>query len=52
MPDLGDYAVAVLGSYAATFALLALIVGVSLWQSARVRRSLREVERRQGQDDD
>ena len=48
MPDLGKYAVAVLGSYGATVILIALLVAASLWQGARVRRSLREVEERQG----
>jgi len=48
MPDLGKYAVAVLGSYVATIILLAALVGVSLWRSARMRRALREVEARQG----
>jgi heme exporter protein D len=48
MPDLGKYAVAVLASYGATILLLAVLVGVSLWRSARMRRALREVEARQG----
>ena len=48
MPDLGKYAFAVLGSYGATIFLLAVLVGVSLWRSARMRRALREVEARQG----
>ncbi|MCE2748468.1 MAG: heme exporter protein CcmD [Rhodobacter sp.] len=48
MPDLGKYAVAVLGSYGATIILLAALVGFSLWRSARMRRALREVEARQG----
>ncbi|MFN7596007.1 MAG: heme exporter protein CcmD [Cereibacter sp.] len=48
MPDLGRYAVAVLGSYGATILLLAALVGFSLWRSARMRRALREVEARQG----
>jgi heme exporter protein D len=48
MPDLGKYAVAVLGSYGATILLLAVLVGVSLWRGARMRRALREVEARQG----
>ena len=38
MPDLGKYAVAVL-------------VGLSLWQAARVKRALAEVEARQGKND-
>jgi len=48
MPDLGNYAVAVLGSYGATVLLLAALVAFSLWRSARMRRALREVEARQG----
>lgn len=48
MPDLGKYAVAVLASYGATIILLAVLVGFSLWRSARMRRALREVEARQG----
>lgn len=51
MPELGKYAVAVIGSYAATVLLLAALVMVSLWQSARVKRTLREVEARQGKTD-
>ncbi|MBL4917265.1 heme exporter protein CcmD [Szabonella alba] len=49
MPDLGKYAVAVLGSYAATAALVAALVVLSLWRSAQVRRALAEVEARQAQ---
>lgn len=49
MPDLGKYAVAVMGSYGASLALLAAIVVLSLWQGARVRRALAEVEARDGQ---
>jgi heme exporter protein D len=48
MPDLGKYAVAVLGSYGATILLLAVLVGVSLRRGARMRRALQEVEARQG----
>jgi heme exporter protein D len=47
MPELGKYAGAVLSSYAAGLALLALLVGVSLWQARRVRETLRRVEDRQ-----
>ncbi len=49
MPDLGKYAVAVTGSYAATALLIAALVGLSLWRGARVRRALAEVEARQAQ---
>lgn len=51
MPDLGRYAVAVLGSYAATTVLLVALVGLTLWQAARVKRALAEVEARQGKSD-
>ena len=51
MPDLGKFATAVLGSYAATAVLIALLLGVSLWQAARVKRALAEVEARQGKSD-
>ncbi len=48
MPELGKYAGAVLSSYAAAIGLIAVLVALSLWRSARVRRTLREVEDRQG----
>jgi heme exporter protein D len=51
MPELGKYAVSVLGSYAATAVLIALLLALSLWQAARVKRSLAEVEARQGKSD-
>ena len=51
MPELGKYAFAVLGSYAATAVLLMGLVGLSLWQSARMKRALAEVEARQGKSD-
>jgi heme exporter protein D len=51
MPDLGKYAVSVLSSYGATLALLAAIVGLSWWQGRRMKRSLAEVEARQGKND-
>lgn len=50
MPDLGKYATAVLGSYAASILLIALLVALSLWQGAKVRRALAEVEARRGAD--
>lgn len=46
MPELGKYAMTVLASYGATLALLALLVGATLWRSVRVRRQLEEVETR------
>ncbi len=51
MPDLGKYAFAVLGSYAATAVLLAVLVGMTLWQRARAKRLLDEVEARAGKHD-
>lgn len=48
MPDLGKYAGAVLWSYLVTIVVIAALVAVSLWQGARVKRSLRKVEERQG----
>jgi heme exporter protein D len=51
MPDLGKYAFAVLSSYAASLALLAAIVALTLWQGRRVKRALAEVEARQGKTD-
>jgi heme exporter protein D len=50
MPDLGKYAEAVLGSYAVSIVLIALLVGVTMWRGNRVRSALREVEARQGRD--
>ena len=51
MPELGKYAFAVLGSYLATALLIAVLVGLTLWQSARMKRALAEVEARQGKSD-
>ena len=48
MPDLGKYAFAVLGSYAAGLVLIGLLVGLSLWQSRRVKRALAQAEERAG----
>jgi heme exporter protein D len=48
LPDLGKYSFAVLGSYAASVALIVGLVALSLWQRARVKRALAEVEARQG----
>lgn len=46
MPDLGKYAVTVLVGYGATFVLLALLVAVTWWKSARVARALKAQEDR------
>lgn len=50
MPDLGKYADAVLGSYAATILLFAALIALTLWRGERVRAALREVEARQERD--
>lgn len=46
MPDLGKYADAVLSSYAASIALLIVLVGMTLWRGRRARRALEEIEER------
>ena len=48
MPDLGKHAFAVLGSYAATAALIAVLLGLTLWRAARVKHALGEAEARRG----
>ena len=48
MPDLGRYAVAVLASWGVSLALLAGLVGWTLWQGARVRAALARAEARIG----
>ncbi|GLS87350.1 heme exporter protein D [Cypionkella aquatica] len=47
MMELGKYASAVIGSYAASIALIAVLVALSIWRAARVKRALAEVEARQ-----
>ena len=46
MPDLGKYAGTVLGAYAAALVLLVVLVALTLWQGARVKRALEAVEAR------
>jgi heme exporter protein D len=46
IPELGKYAPTVLGAYAVTLALIALLVIASLWRAARVRRRLAVLETR------
>lgn len=46
MPDLGKYAGVVLSSYAVTLGLLAVLVGLTFWRSARVKAALRAAEAR------
>jgi heme exporter protein D len=50
MPELGKYAGTVLAAYGAGLALLVALVALTLWQGARMKRALDEVERREGQD--
>jgi heme exporter protein D len=47
-PDLGKYAVTVLGAYGVTIVLLVALVGLSMWRAARVRAALSEQEGRRG----
>ncbi len=48
MPELGKYALPVLGSYAITLVLIAVVIVLTLWRGARVQRALAAVEARQG----
>ena len=50
MPALGKYAVAVLGAYGASLALIAVLVAVTLWRGRRVRAEMEKVESRMGRD--
>jgi heme exporter protein D len=52
MPELARYAGTVLGAYAVTLGLLALLVAATWERSVRVRRRLAEVETRTGRRDD
>ncbi len=47
IPDLGKYAGTVLAAYGAAIGLVVALVALSLWQSARMKRALAEVEARQ-----
>jgi len=46
MPNLGKYALWVLSAYGATITLIVILVGVTLWQGARMKKRLDDVERR------
>ena len=48
IPDLGKYAVPVLGSYAATLILLVAIIGFTYLRAAQTKRALAEAEARIG----
>ena len=50
MAELGKYAVTVLSAYAATIALMAVLVALTLARGARVRRMLAAQEARMGED--
>ena len=45
MVDLGKYALPVLLSYGVTALLLGLLVAVTLWRGAKMRRALAEAEK-------
>lgn len=51
MPELGKYAGAVLASYGAAITLILVLVALSLWRAARVKRALQDVEGRQEKND-
>ncbi len=46
MPELGKYAATVLSSYAISLTLLIGLVALSLWQGAKVRKQLKQIEER------
>ncbi len=46
MPDLGRYATTVLSAYAASVILILGLVALTLWQGARMKRRLAEIEAR------
>ncbi|MBJ6370688.1 heme exporter protein CcmD [Sedimentitalea arenosa] len=50
MPDLGKYADAVLSAYAASLALLVVLVALSIWRGRRVRAEMARIERRLSSD--
>jgi heme exporter protein D len=50
MPELGKYALTVLAAYGATVVLLAVLVGVTVAQGARIRRLLAAQEARMDRD--
>jgi heme exporter protein D len=51
MPDLGNYAFAVLASYGATILLVAGVIALTIRQRRRVARDLARVEARMTQGD-
>ncbi len=49
MIDLGKYAATVLGAYGVSLLLIGGLIALTLWQGARVRRALAQVEARMDQ---
>lgn len=49
MPDLGKYTATVLSAYGVSLVLVAGLIAVSLWRSARVRKALAAQEARMQQ---
>lgn len=49
--ELGKYAQVVLWSYAGAIALILVLVVLSIWQAAKMRSALKEVENRQVKSD-
>jgi len=46
IPDLGKYAGTVLAAYGVSVLLIVGLVALTLWQGARIRRALQEIEAR------
>ncbi len=46
MPELGKYAVAVMGSYVVSIGLLAVLAWLSIGRARRLKAQLRDVEKR------
>ena len=44
MPDLGKYAETVLSAYAASIALIVVLVGVSILRSKKIKKELQDIE--------
>lgn len=49
--DLGKYAGTVLSAYAASIVVLVILVAVTLWQGAKIKRRLAQIEGRLAQGD-
>ena len=44
LPDLGKYAFSVLAAYGARLGLILGLIGLTLWQGARAKRALAQIE--------